>query len=143
MKAYQIRPANADDIPFIYASWLNSYKTDSHIGLSTTKTVFMDNYKLVIDHILAAADSHVLVACKEDEPHVIFGYLVSQPNILHYVFVKKAFWNLGIARDLFNTAFFIPNEPVQVTHITRDITSLPSNCTYNPYILFNKGTTNA
>ena len=140
MNSYDIRLAQADDIAFIYSSCLKSLKHDSKLGTSTANRIFFDNYKLVLDRILADNNTQVFVACKPDEPHVIFGYMIAEPvnSVLHYVFVKEAFWNLGIASSLFKKAFNQGTGVVSVTHKTR--TAEPymhnRNLIYNPYLLF-------
>ena len=148
MTNYAIRPAQADDISFIYSTWLRSYRNDSAIGLSVRKSVFFESYRLVLDQILAKAATKVLVACKIDEPNVIYGYLVAEPTekILHYIFVKDAFRRFQIAKTLFQTAF--PEHGVggvYITHLTRTASKLEielgyeelGKFLYNPFLLYN------
>lgn len=145
MTNYVIRAVQGDDIPFIYSTWLKSYRNDSGIGLSVRKSVFFENYRLILDKILQENTTKVLVACKPDEPNVIFGYLVADPseNVLHYVFVKEAFWRLGIAKSLFKQ-LFPSSGSVFITHLTRTASSLEilsgyeeiGKFTYNPFLLY-------
>lgn len=139
MNSFSVRPANAGDIPFIYSTWLNSYKHDSAAGLSVTKTIFYEQYRLVLDHILASGDTVTLVACKSDEPNVIFGYVVADPTsaILHYAFVKESFQRLGIAKDLFARA--LPGcSAVVVSHLTNFANEIARrhSLTFNPFLLY-------
>jgi hypothetical protein len=140
VKPYVKRQAIPKDIPFIYSCWLKSYKHDSEIGLSTTKTIFFDHYRLVLDHLLAKDSTKVYVACHAQEQDVIYGFLVAEPDkqILHYAFTKEAFWNLGIAKDLFQEAF--PQKgSVHFTHRTKLSQILLRNHSeliYNPFLLF-------
>ena len=142
MTSYEIRQAIPSDIPFIYATWLNSQKHDSIVGLSTTKTIFYEQYRQVIDYILAKTDTKVYVASMPNDPDTIFGYMVCEPDTLHYVFVKETFWNLGIARHLFETAFGSEGAGVQCTHKTKSVEGLfqsRTNLIFNPFQLYNKG----
>ena len=139
---FDIRSPQSDDISFIYATWLNSQKYDSTIGLSTTKTIFFEQYRTVIDHILAKEDTKVLIACDKQDPNTIFGYLVYEPDVLHYVVVKEAFWSLGIATTLFEQAFGM-GVGVECTHRTehvKDYFTGNSNLSFNPFLLYAKET---
>lgn len=112
---FDIRDARGDDLNFIYATWLESFRYDSYFGKSHRNTIFFNDYRKVVDRLLDR--SSVLVACVKDEPGTILGYLVHEPDQLHYVFVKGAFRRLGIGRGLFDKAF--PGQHViEFTHKT-------------------------
>lgn len=95
-----IRPAQSDDIPFIYATWLRSYRNDSVIGMSTKKATFYDSYKLVIDQILNDTSATIRVMALEDSPATILGYAVGNGVTLHYCYVKESFRRLGLGKEL-------------------------------------------
>lgn len=131
-----IRTAEPADISFIYATWLKSYRTGSGLGLASGKRAYFITYQLVIDEILAKPEAVVYVAVKPDEPFVIFGYMVAEPSVLHYVFVKKAFFRKGIARALYNHVFL---ERPAVTHMTADGREIIKNHPgfhFNPSLIF-------
>lgn len=127
---FQPRPAQPDDIPFIYASWLKSYRADSHVGASVPKGLFFDHYKLVLDRILL--DGKALVMSPVGEPSTILGYLVYEPGIVHYAFVKEHWRRLGIAKQLYRAAFG-DHVPV-ASHRTRHTSFL--RVPYNPFVLY-------
>lgn len=138
MQPWLIREPFKDDISFIYATWLNSLYTDSWMR-SIRKSVYFDNYKKVLDRILLRAK--ITIACKPDDPTVIFGYLISEPGIVHYSFVKDAFRKLGVAKSLYKHVF--PNgEKPEITHKTRCLdyilTTHENEYMFNPILLFNK-----
>jgi len=138
MQPFLVRKAIPNDIPFIYATWLNAIKNDSALGLSTTKTLFYESYRLVLDYILSH-NATVLVACKTDEPNVIYGFLVSEDNKLHFCFVKEHFRKLGIARSLFEHSFGKGSPTIYCTHKTKFVEELlrdRSWLVYNPYLLY-------
>ena len=126
------RAPNENDISFIYASWLNSYRNDSYIGMSVRKTIFYREYQTIIDSILGRGK--VIVAVKPDETNIIYGYIIYEPKVLHYVFVKEAFRRLGICKELLRAA----GSPQTATHKTRSTEFLDTKFTYNPFILYNK-----
>lgn len=140
-KQWLIRDAVPGDLAFIYNSWLLSYRDDSILALDTSRTIFFDQYSLVVDNLLET--SNVLVACKQDEENVIFGYLVYEGKVAHYAFVKEAFRELGIAQSLVAEAFG-EGELSQLICTHRTQSSKPifedhKFLIYNPFLLYNKG----
>ncbi len=135
MNNWNIREANPNDIPFIYATWLKSYHYDSWTK-SIAKSIYFDNYKLVIDRLLEA--SQVLIACHPTDENVILGYLVAEPEIIHYCFVKEAFRRFGIAKDLVRASE--APETAIISHRTQ--MALPilrtKDFIFNPFILYSK-----
>lgn len=133
---WTIREPNKKDIAFIYATWLNSLYYDSWFK-GIQKSVYFDNYKKVIDHILSYAK--VSISCLKEDPNTILGYLVSEdPDVIHYLFVKEAFRRFGIAKSLFDHNFISP-ERMLITHRTRQanqILNTKSQFTYNPFLLY-------
>ena len=141
MTNFSIRDAVANDISFIYDTWLNSYKHDSAVGKSIRSGIYYNEYRFVIDSILE--HSKVSVACKVDEPNVIYGYLVSSPNVIHYIFVKDAFRRFDIATTLLASQFK-QGEGVQYTHKTFMISDYIDKypmLTYNPFLLYRTSNT--
>ncbi len=142
MTPFAIRSANGSDLNFIYATWLRSYRNDSEIGISVRKSVYFDSYQLIIDNILAKSTTRVIVACKPDEPEVIFGYLVAEPtlDVLHYAFTKEAFFKLGVAKSLYKT-LFLNSSPssVSISHMTHQANDLCKQFNYNPFLLYSQG----
>lgn len=138
MAEYTIRKAIGSDLPFIFDTFLKSYKMSSVIGKACRNGIFFDNYRLILDQILD--ESNILVACHQDEPTVIFGYLISDGSILHYVFVKEAFRNLGIATALHNEGLKEADPMfgyLYTTHKTFQSDKIESFKTpFNPFLLF-------
>lgn len=133
---WNLRTGSEDDIPFIYSTWTNSMQGDSRIGRSCKRSIFYEGQTQVIDWILAQEDTEVLVASNPDDPNIIFGYLVYQPDIVHYAFVKEIFRRFGIASYLHYEA----GSPKFYTHETGMIRPIQRDLIYNPYLLF-KGVT--
>lgn len=105
MTSWNVRQANAEELNFIYASWLNNYRYDSFLGKSCTNTTFFTEYASIIDFILHQPLTKILIAYFEDSPSVILSYMVYEPKILHYLFTKEIYRKQGIAKDLFLRAF--------------------------------------
>lgn len=98
------RGPKASDINFILSTWLMGIYYGNSWFREIDKDVFMAHYHDVIVNILNTKTTKVeLIALKEDEDTVL-GYSVishaHQKPVLHWVFVKKAWRNLGIAKRL-------------------------------------------
>ena len=138
-----IREALPDELSFIYATWLNSFQSDSFIGNACRKTIFFQEYPKILDQILSRLSAKVLVAYFSESPTVILSYLVYEGQILHYLFTKEVYRKHGIAESLVLEAFssyFQADNPVYFSH--RTFTSEPilekhkSYLTYNPFKLY-------
>ena len=131
----KIRNPSPEDIPFIYATWLNSYCHDSALGKSVRNSVFHKEYKEVIDRIIQ--NSQALIACHTDDPNVLFGYLIYSDGVAHYSFVKEAFRRFGIAKELLKESN-LDIEKMIVTHKTFYLAGMNQQFNFNPFGLFKK-----
>ena|SRR5271165_6383887 len=114
---FNIRIALPADLPFIYATWLESFRYDSNFGKSHRNNIFFEDYRKVVDLLLQISD--IFVAVDQDDTNQIYAYLVREcPNTLHYVFTKGPFRRWGIAGALFEHAFGKRDYPVEYTHKT-------------------------
>lgn len=133
---WKIRSAIPADINFIYSTFLKAFKHDSDVGKSVEGSVFFDEYQLVADKILDTAD--VFVACDPNNDFVIYGYLICEPSILHFAFVKEGFRRLGIAKSLYLAAEHRSGEFESFTHKTHNATRVISKLKlkFNPFKLY-------
>ena len=113
----EIRPLESDDRAFVVKSWLNSYRL-SPFGRQIVGTVYWDGQKAAIDRILSRPGTTAQVACLASSPYVLFGYVVTEGDVLHYVFVKPDARNYGIGSALLASAE-IPKNP-RLSHVTDD-----------------------
>jgi hypothetical protein len=122
-----LRQATADDTSFIYSSWLKSYRnTQKHVN---SETYFKGQHDLIT---LLLNNSSVIVICPEDDPESIVGYMVYSDDVLHWIYVKSVFRNLGMAKTLMSV--FPNGEPKQFSHFTPAVYFLlKESCTFNPY----------
>lgn len=132
---WTIRNASGEDLSFIYSTWGRSYRYDSPVGRACRNSIFFKEYNRIIDYILSQPDVKILAAVKTDEPHVIFGYAVAQPGVLHYMFVKEAFFLNGIGSSL----YLHLGKPQTYTHKTMTIRAILNKhpeMTFNPFLLY-------
>lgn len=135
---WDIRDATETDLPFIYSTWLKSYRYDSLIGKGCRNTIFYSHYTKIIDHILTGSEVKVIMAAHLEDPKVTFGYLVYEPHIVHYVFVKEEFRKHGIAKCLYSSIGGLQSHYI-FTHKTfsvMPITKAHNELIFNPFLLF-------
>jgi GNAT superfamily N-acetyltransferase len=122
-----VRGLLPEDLPFIYSTWLlGLYHGNSWFKL-IDKTVYFEHYKKIVEALLIT--SMVQVACLESDRDVIVGYSIHRDNRLHWIFVKKAWRRLGVAKAL------MPEGINTVTHLTGlGKTLMPKEWVFNPFL---------
>lgn len=133
----ETRDAYLEDVPFIFATWLRSYRHASAFARKISNEVYFARHHMVIDLILKRAGSKVSVAHPRGEPDVILGYVVSekQPDgedVVHYTYVKKSFRQMGVASALWKN---LEKKKWVFTHYTTDTDWVVRkyDLTYDPY----------
>lgn len=135
----QIRNATEPDVPFIFNSWLKSYRGANAVK-SITNPVYFEFQHKTIEGLLKRCQ--VLVLCNSADSSQVYGYLIFEQvegiDVLHYAYVKHAFRNMGLCNLLLSTAKISPNGGFY-THETHTSTKLcgKKKLVYNPYLAFN------
>lgn len=126
-----IRGFLPDDKSFIYASWLRGLYYGESIYSEMPKQLFMENYHKVIDLIFKRPNTQIKVACLKEDSNVILGYSVLCDDAVHWVFCKKNWRGIGLAKDL------VPSNVNTVTNLTKVGMSLmkKKGMQFNPFIL--------
>ena len=136
----KLRLATQDDVPFIFSSWLKSYR-NSNTTRHIPNEIYYTNHHVVIEKIIA--ENKVLVACSESDDDQIFGYVVTGDYegffMIHYVYVKHSFRSMGIGRALLNATGHDASKASLTTHWTRAIEKLAPDLgvVFHPYLLPN------
>ena len=136
---FVLRQVETADLPFIYNSWLKSYR-DAPAVAGIPNTLYYQGQHALIERLLK--DSVVVVACSSDDPSQIMGYGVGevQPSpgrtVLHWLYVKHPFRGFGIMRSLEGA---LVNKASQVfyTHRVKSCDRLMRSRPYvfNPFFL--------
>lgn len=122
-----IRQGRESDRSFLFSTWLLGLYHGNDWFKEIDKTVYFKVYKAVVEGIIA--HSRVDVACLPDDEDVVLGYVVYSGNTLHWIFVKKPWRKLGIAKKL------MPQGITTCTHLTKIGKSLrPVNVSFNPFL---------
>lgn len=122
-----------DDRAFILACWLRGIYYGNTFFSEIPKNIFMEHYHKVLERFLDNPSVTITVACLKDDPQVILGYSVSRVSkgqvVLDFVFVKKAWRQIGIAKSL------TPSNLQAVTHLTKLGRAIkPKGVDYNPFL---------
>lgn len=128
MKKIVVRAANANDVPFILSTWLRGLRYGNDWFALIDKDAYFTKYAVVVDNLLR--NSYVSVACLASDPEVIVGYIVYDVGVLHWVYVKKAWRRLGLAKQL------VPYNPIErITHLTKlGQRLMPEHWRFDPFL---------
>ncbi len=131
------RLATPDDISFIYATWLRSYRNDSPATKYIGTELFYKQHEKLLDNLLGASTTKVIIACDTQDHELIFGYMAFEPGILHFIYVKKPFRHMGIMHQLLESQS-IDLATCQASHITYGLIRLwdagVKTIRFNPYL---------
>jgi len=95
------RLAAPGDIPFIFSTWLRGLKYGNKALKKVPNKAFFTEMHKTIEQVMMAPGTLVRVCCLKSDPETVLGYSVaSEPGILHWVFVKKAWRSIGVGTDL-------------------------------------------
>jgi len=138
-KSIRIRTMVEDDTAFIFNSWLKSYRF-SHFGEKITNTIYFSDHHKVIESLIGT--SKVIVACNKEDPTQVYGYIVGGEldgiSLLHFVYVKHTFRNMGVGKTLLDAIGHDKEKAGVYTHHTRMADKLAAkyNLVYHPYLMF-------
>lgn len=139
----EIRPAIIGDVPFIFNSWLKSYR-DAGAVAGVVNDVYYKEHHDVIERILNGGGLQALVVCNKEHQEQIYAYLVgtieADAATVHWLYTKHPFRRLHMARTLFETFNAMhPHRTVYFSHRTKAAHPLVDNLNkirnleYNPY----------
>jgi hypothetical protein len=73
----KLRELEASDIPFVYNSWLHSYRSSPAVR-NIPNSVYYAEHHAVIERILASGRLISFVECDVVDPQVLYGYVVAE-----------------------------------------------------------------
>lgn len=106
MSAVTIRPATAEDLPYIITTWVRSFRESPYAGL-VPNHLYRSVYESTVTDLLARG-AKLFVACSAADPDFIVGFACWEQvpgrfhnrPIVHYVFVREKFRRLGFGKKL-------------------------------------------
>jgi GNAT superfamily N-acetyltransferase len=109
MLPHVVRPYKSiSDESFLYATWIKSY----HVPRCPAP-FYLRGQREVINNILKDPNTNVLVAADQETQELIYGYIVTNANNVHYVYVKGPYRGNGIATSLLSS---LEDGPVLYSH---------------------------
>lgn len=99
-----IREPVIHDIPFILNSFLKSLGNQRPYN-TIDKNIFNASFHMLGERILKY--NMTLIACQEDDPTQIYGWITGEPvrRILYFVYVKNIFRQVGVGTNLMKAMF--------------------------------------
>lgn len=135
----RFRDACQQDVAFIFNSWLKSNRHSA--GLFDVPTpVYFAQHHLLIEGLLKNCTT--TMACNVDDASQIFGFIVYETvegtPVIHYIYVKEPYRQLGLGRVLTEQAQIDINKPFFTTHRTKVMRILDQKfpVIFNPYLAF-------
>lgn len=137
----QIRNAIEADVPFIFNSWLKSYK-GSNACKSISAPIYYQFHHKTIETLLQKCS--VKVVCSAADENQVYGYIVYElletVPVLHYAYVKHLYRNMGLlSMMLYESGLGLENGGFN----THESPSFNKICQvkklkfiYNPYLAF-------
>ena len=102
MTALAYRLAAEPDLGFVFDSWINSYR-DAHAAGMIAYEDWAAVMRQAIERVLARDGCELYVAHhpgEDDGKTDLYGWAALEGQLVHYVYVKRPFRRLGIARGL-------------------------------------------
>lgn len=136
----QLRPMVASDVNFILHSWLESYRKSPQVETVLGPVYFRQHHRLLSSLLPGCS---VIVLANPEDLNQILGWAcwqkLSDFLVLHYVYVKAPFRQLGLARTMVEFAKRATQTTgVHHSHSTRAGLRLARRLgsVFNPYLAF-------
>lgn len=119
----KLRPPSIQDKEFILNSWLKSNR-NSDLTNYINNNLYYNYYDKLVKNCLMR--SQATIACNPEDENHVYGYLVYELLgdifIINYVYVKKTFRELGVAKQML-TAVYPEFGQVEsfITHIDKTL----------------------
>ncbi len=133
-----IRPALADDFPYILKTWSIDYHKVYPIN-NIPNSIYVPAQTAIIKKLVQR--SECIIACIDDEPTTIVGYLIYQPVndlniVVHWGQTKGIFRRMGVLKTLLDS-LQTQNKNIICTHIFSLFKELKDryNLIYDPTLL--------
>lgn len=131
----EVRGAYPSDLEYLLKTWLRTHFRSSRFAEHIPKEIYYPKHHAMIERILLKSKTSILIAHPQGEPDILLGYLVCENQIdpvVHFIFVKKQFRLLGIAKQMLKKASI---DKGYFTHWTKwtDHTWGKHSLTYDPY----------
>lgn len=141
---WQLRPPAAEDVSFVFSSWLRSYR-DAPAMANLTNTVYYKEMHRCIERVIQSDTCRVAVCCSAEpgDENVIFGYAIGEALgselVLHWNYVKHPFRGFGIGKALETELLKNPHNTITYSchsKLSRALLKNRPDYVYNPFRLW-------
>lgn len=108
----------AVDMPFVYNSWMNSYRDFARHAFPNEPAYSVYRRTRARLDALIKRGAELKIACDPDNTTIILGYACAELPVLHYVYVKEAYRRQGIALTLLNACGLSSANIIPCSHWT-------------------------
>lgn len=100
-RCWYVRAMRPSDREYVRLTWLNNYR-ESAVGIAAKmpRDLYRRCWGKMIDAVMRRAE--VRIACTDDDADTIVGFavLVPRERVIHYVYTREGWRELGVAGDL-------------------------------------------
>lgn len=129
-----MRAGTPDDHALVYETWLRHYRRHGTGLDDVPEATYRTEQRLLVASILARAS--LILAVDSEDPTLVWGYVVSEPRALHWLWTKAVCRRHGVARALGTTAAAL-QQAQYYTHRTSSAEDIMRRIglrlTYNPW----------
>lgn len=127
---FLIRDYQPKDKSLVFSTFLKGLYYGNAWFTQIDKKLYMHNYQSVLQGILNRPEVECRILSLKEDPDVIIGYAIQEPEILHWIYLKTTWRKMGLARRLIS-------EPIKtVTHLTDlGISLKPKEVIFNPFLV--------
>ena len=127
--AFTTRTVRPTDLPYILSTWAKAAR-DAALVKGMDVAPASSFLRSIFVRQLEAPDVSARVATPLDDDDTLLGWSVYSSEALHFVYVRRNFRGIGIARSL------VPTGIDKFTFHTRCIRRFPDGWNYRPDLLF-------
>jgi hypothetical protein len=106
------RSFHSMDEAFIYTTFLKGLRYGNSVFGFVDQEIYFRVYHQIIEHLLRKPGTTIRIACLKEDPEIILGYSISEGSTVHWIFIKQAWRQIGLMKDL------LPDSFEWVSHIT-------------------------
>lgn len=134
----KLRELKAEDVNFVLSTWIKSSYSNL-TGYREKQSIYHKGLEALIRKKYNEGSIIVVIACLEDDDSIILGFASFNTDYsLNYIYVKEAFKQNGIAKQLLKFMYKNRKE-ILVTFWTKDISIIKKmySVTYDRFKFFN------
>ncbi len=129
-----LRAFQPTDKNLVYATFLKSLYFGCSFMRQIDQDAYYAGYGKVLDHLVQKPGLDIRMCCLMDDPDVVVGWAMVEPeaHVLHYIYVKSAWRNQGIAKLLLLATEL--NTCTHLTDLSTNVTLL-KKLKFNPFLI--------